>query len=119
MVLLDEIEAILKQLTSYTTHKTRLCKNFDTFCDILLHAKKVIVMDAMVTQKTIHFLLRLFARDDIQLFVNEVRLPYTVQLYPDQGFFFNQYYSKVKAKDRMYLFSGSLTRACEIYKTVK
>ena len=119
VVLLDEIEAILKQLTSYTTHKTRLCKNFDTFCDILLHAKKVIVMDAMVTQKTIHFLLRLFARDDIQLFINEVRLPYTVQLYSDKGFFFNNYYSKVKAKDRMYLFSGSLTRASEIYKTVK
>lgn len=55
-VVIDEIESVLNCWVSEETHGVRLCANFTAFKQILMDARKIILLDAFVTTKTTHLL---------------------------------------------------------------
>jgi len=55
-VVIDEIETVLNSWSDGTTHKDNMQENFNVFKNILKYAKKVILLDAFITTKTINFI---------------------------------------------------------------
>ena len=53
MILIDEIEAFLSQLTSTKTHEDNHVSNIETFIKCMTNAKKIICLDAFISQRTI------------------------------------------------------------------
>jgi hypothetical protein len=64
VVVIDEIESVLNTWDS-ETHTKNIVKNFKNFCDLLINSKKIILLDAFTTQKTINFLKSLNIHDNI------------------------------------------------------
>jgi hypothetical protein len=54
-LVIDEIETVLNTWDS-NTHGKNIAKNFDTFKHLFLSAKKIILLDAFITKKTLNFL---------------------------------------------------------------
>lgn len=55
LVVLDEVESILTQLTSVTTNRDRIIQNINIFLEILKLSNKIILADAFLSNKTISF----------------------------------------------------------------
>ena len=53
LILIDEIEAFLSQLTSVKTHKDNHVDNIETFIKCMNNAKKIICLDAFISQRTL------------------------------------------------------------------
>lgn len=54
LIIADEIEASLTQLTSMATHKEKHSQNVDTFVKMMTFAKKIICVDAFLSNRTIN-----------------------------------------------------------------
>lgn len=63
-VVIDEIETVLIGWTPNATYGKFIKECFDTFKRILIHAKKIILLDAFTTKKTINFLHSIGINDD-------------------------------------------------------
>jgi len=55
VVVIDEVETVLNSLVS-ETHKDNIAKNYDTLVKLVQRAKKVLLLDAFTTTKTIDWL---------------------------------------------------------------
>jgi len=64
IVVIDEIESVLNSWDS-DTHKDNIISNFNNFCNLLKNCKKIILLDAFITTKTINFLELLGINDII------------------------------------------------------
>lgn len=53
LVVIDEVEAFLTQLTSTKTHREKHVENIEAFENIMKKAKKIICLDAFVSKKTL------------------------------------------------------------------
>ncbi len=67
-VIMDECESILSQLTSLDTQKNNITENHLTFMGLLENSKSIIMCDAFVSERTIHF-------------CNHLNLPYILHDY--------------------------------------
>jgi hypothetical protein len=54
LVVLDEVESLLYQMTSHKTHKGNHIENLDMFELLLTQSKKVLCMDAFISNKTLN-----------------------------------------------------------------
>jgi late competence protein required for DNA uptake (superfamily II DNA/RNA helicase) len=59
VVIVDECESVLFQMTSIDTHKDKIMQNHADFRKLLLHTKKVIMADAFLSSKTIDYVCSL------------------------------------------------------------
>lgn len=72
-VVIDEIETALNSWDDEETHKSKLPTNFNRFCSVIQKAKKIILLDAFITTKTIKFLNTLGIKNrDIIIYNNNV-----------------------------------------------
>jgi len=72
-VVIDEIETALNSWDDDETHKAKMPINFKRFCDVIQKAKKIILLDAFVTTKTIKFLNSLsISTDDIIIYNSKI-----------------------------------------------
>ena len=55
LIIMDESESILKQMMVEETHAGNHAKNFDVFFQLLYNAKKIIALDAFITNQTLTF----------------------------------------------------------------
>jgi len=68
-VVIDEIETVLLSWVDEETHKKNMKTNFKRFCYLLQNAKKIILLDAFTTLKTINFLKSLgISKKDIIIY---------------------------------------------------
>lgn len=56
LLVMDECESFLNQLTSTSTHGDMLVENMETFHDLLRYSTKILCLDAFVSQRTIQLL---------------------------------------------------------------
>lgn len=113
IVIVDECESVLNQLTSISTHKENINVNQEIFVQLLKNAKRLIMMDAFLSNKTIDFL-------------NDVKKPYVVNryTYPPEERECEQYKFKDTFIERMvaflhegkklFLFCSSKTQLLEV-----
>jgi hypothetical protein len=69
-VVIDEIETALNSWDDEETHKAGLETNFNRFCYVIQKAKKVLLLDAFITTKTIKFLNSLGIKTEDQIIYN-------------------------------------------------
>lgn len=74
IVVIDEIETVLLSWLDEETHGAKMGQNFRRFCHILRTARKIILLDAFTTTKTINLLKSLDVRlDDIVVFTSKYK----------------------------------------------
>jgi len=85
LILLDEVESILSSLTPNKTHK-KYVETYQAFEKLIRSAKRVIALDAFLTDRTIEFLKTL--RGDCEIVINPT-LPYkkTADLLNERDFY--------------------------------
>jgi hypothetical protein len=70
-VVIDEIETVLLSWLDEETHKDNMGDNFKRFCKLLQSAKKIILLDAFTTIKTINILNKLGIKNkDIKIYAS-------------------------------------------------
>jgi len=69
-VIIDEIETALNSWDDDETHKGAMANNFNRFCYVIQKAKKVLLLDAFITTKTIKFLNSIGIKTDEQIIYN-------------------------------------------------
>jgi hypothetical protein len=118
LLILDEIEALFDQATCYTNNGTKIETNFDAICNLVKNAKRVIVLDALLSKRSIYFFKAIVRHADIQMFVNDVKLPYTVKLYDEKTHFYEDYDDDIVAGNRTFMFCGGKATAEATYKQI-
>lgn len=108
IVLLDEVESILSSLTPNKTHK-HYVETFTAFEKLIREAKRVIVLDAFLTDRSVEMLKTL--RGSCEIVINPAQ-PYkkTATLVTEQGLY-STIQSKLKAGKRLVSVWGAKNKA--------
>jgi hypothetical protein len=111
IVVIDECESILYQMTSLTTHKANIYDNMAELKNIISKSKNVILADAFVSKKTIHFVNSLGLTLDTEYHIyktlpeNRTAIPLSTK--PD---FINSLISTLSLGKNVFLFSTSIKK---------
>ena len=74
IVVIDEIETVLLSWLDEDTHGTNMADNFERFCSIMRNARKIILLDAFTTTKTIKLLNNLgIQNNNIQVYYSNAK----------------------------------------------
>ena len=65
LLIIDESEAFLSQLTSVKTHRENHIKNVETFIELVQNSHKVIALDAFISNRTLQTFITLAGRNNI------------------------------------------------------
>jgi hypothetical protein len=76
VIIIDEVETVLKSFDS-STHADKIEDNFNNFKKLLIHSKKIILLDAFTTSHTID-LLNSININDIKLYSSDYKPPLKV-----------------------------------------
>jgi hypothetical protein len=107
LVVLDEIESILENMTSEPTNKTRLKANAAIFQG-LVSGSRVVALDADLSNKTLQYLKSVVGAEQITLHINEHRaLHRDVLVYPRRSGWVDAIKSALSAGQRLLIVTGS------------
>jgi hypothetical protein len=115
LVLLDEVESILANITPNQTHK-HYVETVAVFEKMIRSAKRVIVLDAFLTDRTMEMLRTL--RGDVTLIINPT-IPYkrTATLVSEQGLS-DAIHSKLRSGKRLIAVWGAKNKATAFHSCV-
>ena len=115
VIVIDEIESVLNTWTDDTTHKDNMKNNFNTFIQLIQNAKKVIVLDAFITMKTINFLNACYS----QHYNNDMIVIYSDKLPPKKQLVQNDTYEEIINKIVVDIREGKKPYIFYAFKTSK
>lgn len=105
-VIIDEIETALNSWDDDETHKGAMMNNFNRFCYVIQKAKKVLLLDAFITTKTIKFLNTLGIKTDEQIIYNNSEIKQEKKLVFNDTFdgLLNKIVNDVRNKKKLFIF---------------
>jgi len=121
LLIIDEVEAFLYQLTSTQTHAENHIKNVETFISLVKNSSKILALDAFLSNRTLETFNLLLSKNDIS-FIN-----YTQKLkqrkvtrIDDIDIFISKMIYDLEQGKKIFLFSSSnsklLQRKRKVYK---
>ena len=117
LIIIDEVEAFLYQLTSVKTHKENHVKNIETFIQLIKNSNKVIVLDAFISDRTLQTFSQLSGNNHLDFYEYTQKLQERKATEVDKlENFINSLISDLEKGKKIFLFSSSNTKLC---KTVK
>lgn len=117
LVIIDEIEAFLSQLTSTETHGKNHVRNIETFMQLIKNSNKVIALDAFVSNRTLKTFISLSGINNINFFLFTQQLKQRKAVEIDNiDKFIESLLSDLEKGKKIFLFSSSNTK---LLKTVK
>ena len=105
-VVIDEIETALNGWDDDETHKSKMASNFKRFCSVIQKAKKVILLDAFITTKTIKFINSLgIPNNNIMLYNNTVKtVNRTLKFNNSFDSILNKIVDDIRANKKLFIF---------------
>jgi len=114
IVVIDEIESVLNSWSDSETHGDNMPENFRQFCRLIQNAKKVILLDAFITKKTINFIrnIELEKHNNDEVWNNHFNLIYSDKKPPYKKLVQNDNYdqliekivSEIRQGKKLYIF---------------
>ena len=109
LLLLDEVESILANLTPNKTHRGKYMDNMSAFERLVRNAKRVIVLDAFLTDRTMEMLKTL--RGDAVLVINPT-IPYKrTATFVNESGLYEAIHTKLKEGKRLVAVWGARVKA--------
>ena len=121
LLIIDESEAFLYQLTSTKTHADNHIKNVETFMSLVKNSSKILAMDAFLSNRTLETFNLLLSKNDIK-FINYTQnlTERKVTRIDNIDIFISKLISDLEQGKRIFLFSSSnsklLTKKKKSYK---
>jgi len=105
-VIIDEIETALNSWDDDETHKGAMMNNFNRFCYVIQKAKKVLLLDAFITTKTIKFLNTLGIKTEEQIIYNNSEIKQEKKLIFNDDFdgLLNKIVNDIRNKKKLFIF---------------
>ena len=111
LLIIDEVEAFLYQLTSVITHKDNHIKNVETFIELVKQSQKVIALDAFISDRTLQTFKTLSGIAHIDFFEFTIKLKKRKAVEIDNiDLFINAIISDLEKGKKIFLFSSSNTK---------
>ena len=118
MVVLDEIETILANLSPNTTHGKNYLKNVAALERIVRGAKRVVALDAFLTDRSLDFLKAL--RPSVRLLVNpSIAHKRTAVVFSDPAAYFTECDRRIKQGKKAYMFWGGREKGEGFHKLMQ
>jgi hypothetical protein len=124
LLIIDEVEAFLSQLTSSGTHKSKHVKNINTFIELVRQSDKIICLDAFISNRSLKVFSTLCGKDKI-IFSEYTQKPTerkAIEIEEIDDFMKSLINDLDKGK-KIFLFSTSNTKLCKkllkVYKPRK
>lgn len=106
-IVIDEIETVIDKFygTFIAKNIEMKCKIWTTFCNLLLKSKKVILLDAFITTKTINFIKNLDANASCKIYLRKFE-PITRTINYSEGFIETTYdiIQKINSGMKVFIF---------------
>lgn len=115
LIILDEVESFLTQLTCTETHADNMVNNITMFQDLMTRSKKILYLDAFISRRTINIMYNLNIKFVMYDYVRPLNKRKAVQIGTYQSFLKNLV-TDLKDGKKIYLFSsskGKLTKMIE------
>ena len=121
LLIIDEVEAFLYQLTSTQTHAENHIKNVETFISLVKNSSKILALDAFLSNRTLETFNILFSKNDISFINYTQKLKQrTVSRIDDIDIFISKLIYDLEQGKKIFLFSSSnsklLQRKRKVYK---
>jgi len=119
LLIIDEVEAFLYQLTSVDTHAENHIKNVETFMSLVKHSSKILALDAFLSNRTLQTFTMLLSKDDIS-FINYTQKlnQRTVSRIDNVDCFISKLINDLEQGKKIFLFSSSNTKLLKKKKKV-
>jgi hypothetical protein len=111
LLIIDEVEAFLYQLTSTITHKENHIKNVETFIELVKQSQKCIALDAFISDRTLQTFKTLSGTGHIDFFeyTKQIKQRKAIEI-DDIEFFINSIILDLEKGKKIFLFSSSNTK---------
>jgi hypothetical protein len=111
LVVIDEIEAFLSQLTSTKTHRENHVKNVETFIQLIKNSNKVIALDAFISNRSLKTFIQLSGYNHISFYEYTQKLKQRKATeVKDLKTFLESFVSDLEKGKKIFLFSSSNTK---------
>tara|TARA_R110000782_G_scaffold147450_1_gene240249 strand:+ start:121 stop:3273 length:3153 start_codon:yes stop_codon:yes gene_type:complete len=119
LIIIDESEAFLSQLTSTITHKENHIKNVETFIELIKNADKVIALDAFISDRTLKTFITLSGKNHISFheYTQKLEERKATEIDCIDGFI-KSLMSDLELGKKIFLFSSSNTKLLTTKKKV-
>jgi hypothetical protein len=111
LIVIDEAEAFLSQLTSSKTHRNNHVKNIETFIQLIKNSNKVIALDAFISNRTLKTFIQLSGANHINFYeyTQKLRERKATEV-KDLKMFLDSFISDLEKGKKIFLFSSSNTK---------
>ena len=106
LVVLDEVESLLYQMTSHKTHKGNHIENLEMFENLLTHSKKVLCMDAFISNKTLNVLKNINRKFSYYNYTKDLEKRVAIE-YPKKNILRNKLIKELEQGKKVYFFCSS------------
>jgi hypothetical protein len=111
LVIIDEVEAFLSQLTSTKTHRENHVKNVETFIQLIKNSNKVIALDAFISNRSLKTFIQLSGYNHINFYEYTQKLKQRKATeVKDLKTFLESFVSDLEKGKKIFLFSSSNTK---------
>ena len=106
LVVLDEVESLLYQMTSHKTHGINHIQNLEMFEILLTHSKKVLCMDAFISNKTLNVLKNINRKFSYYNYTKNLEKRTAIE-YPQKHILKNKLIRELEQGKKVYFFCSS------------
>jgi hypothetical protein len=114
LVVLDEVESLLYQMTSHKTHGTNHIQNLDMFELLLTQSKKVLCMDAFISNKTLNVLKNINRKFSYYNYTKNLEKRTAIE-YPQKHILKNKLIKELDQGKKVYFFCSSRNQLTDYF----
>ena len=106
LVILDEVESLLYQMTSHKTHGHNHIQNLDMFENLLNQSTKILCMDAFISNRTLNVLKNMNKKFSYYNYTKELEKRTAIE-YPQKNILKNKLIKELEQNKKVYFFCSS------------
>jgi len=116
LVILDEVESLLYQMTSHKTHGMNHIRNIEMFQSMLTNCTKVLCMDAFISNRTLNILKNINRKFKYYNYTKDLERRKAVEL-PKKNILKNKLIEQLEQGKKVYFFCSSRKQLTEYFLT--
>jgi len=114
LVILDEVESLLYQMTSHKTHGFNHIQNLEMFENLINKSSKVLCMDAFISNKTLNLLKNISSKFSYYNYTKELQKRKAIQ-YSQKNILKNKLIRELEQNKKVYFFCSSRAKLTDYF----
>lgn len=115
LIVIDECESVLYQSTSNTTHRENMGANFSKLKGLLMGSRRILCMDAFLTNRTLDFLTGMKIPVEVQSYTREQQLRTYVDVGEKENLI-SHLIADLRAGKKIYFFCSSKKKITDVFR---